>query len=758
MSEKKIFRFSVESAILRELGEQLVSKPEVALTELIKNSYDADSPECEVHWNKKRIIVKDLGHGMTLEEFKSRWMRIATGNKGIRSHSSKYARKLTGSKGIGRFAVRFLGHRLLLITTAKNPETDTNETLVAFFNWKRLDETTDIENLEIRYRYYPNVSAPTGTKLIISDLRYTPNDSLIKNVRSNALKMVSPFKALLGKIEDDAPKEIIKYISKDSSSQDPGFNLSFHSALLDDSNHNTETPQNELSRLVLDLAVSRIKFYTKKNHRSESAILKIVLHHELAGICFEKELEIDNIMGCNVYGDISYFPDRAGVFLNKPVDGNIARGWVKDNSSVSVFDKGFRVVPYGQKGDDWLNLDEDSSRNARHWRTEFMEQLFPMTSEERADPGVNPMLAIPVTHQLVGAIFVDAANTRVTNNSEALSPTMDRQGFLENNGFNQLKKIARFSIELIAKFDRKLRLEELLKKRERDFENAWDDIDKTIKVIEKVPSLSFEDKERLTKQYTQLRQDFVVLSEHDQKSRESLVAMGLLGVVAGFMTHEYQSTLHELQEAQARIEYLSTAHPELKSHAEKIAESIANFNGYIDYTQAFITNIHSQTNNKFNVLPQIRNVLSTFSKYRSNRGIEVDISSIADNLSGPNIPVTMYKGILHNLYSNALKALADFKSDKKIIKIEAFNTNKRHVIRVIDNGPGIPPGMRKLIWDPLFTTTSTENNPLGSGMGLGLSLVRRLVEMKNGKISLEKAQEGFSTCFEVQLILDGENK
>src|SRR5258708_37196359 len=89
------FSFQTEGRLLQELGERLVASPEVALVELIKNSYDADATYCEVRWDEKEkiLIVQDDGSGMTLEAFKSKWMRIATTNKLENKKSEKYERE-----------------------------------------------------------------------------------------------------------------------------------------------------------------------------------------------------------------------------------------------------------------------------------------------------------------------------------------------------------------------------------------------------------------------------------------------------------------------------------------------------------------------------------------------------------------------------------------------------------------------------------------------------------------------------------------
>jgi signal transduction histidine kinase len=54
------------------------------------------------------------------------------------------------------------------------------------------------------------------------------------------------------------------------------------------------------------------------------------------------------------------------------------------------------------------------------------------------------------------------------------------------------------------------------------------------------------------------------------------------------------------------------------------------------------------------------------------------------------------------------------------------------VVRVTDDGPGIPAEVRSRIFDPFFTT-----KPVGKGTGLGLDIVRRLLDRNDGSIDLE---------------------
>jgi signal transduction histidine kinase len=74
-----------------------------------------------------------------------------------------------------------------------------------------------------------------------------------------------------------------------------------------------------------------------------------------------------------------------------------------------------------------------------------------------------------------------------------------------------------------------------------------------------------------------------------------------------------------------------------------------------------------------------------------------------------------------------------------------------------DNGIGIPDYLRDRIWDPLYSTSAggDEDNPLASGLGLGLSLVQQVVKKMKGTIELlDEAPPTFMTAFRVTFPLN----
>lgn len=115
---------------------------------------------------------------------------------------------------------------------------------------------------------------------------------------------------------------------------------------------------------------------------------------------------------------------------------------------------------------------------------------------------------------------------------------------------------------------------------------------------------------------------------------------------------------------------------------------------------------------------------------------------------------TRLSQIVVNLVGNAIDALAGetgaAPTDARI-SISARLDGDRVRISVADNGPGIDPAVREKIFEPFFTT-----KPVGSGLGLGLSIVDSVVRDISGSVRIEDPAEGRGACFVIELPATGE--
>jgi two-component system nitrogen regulation sensor histidine kinase NtrY len=111
----------------------------------------------------------------------------------------------------------------------------------------------------------------------------------------------------------------------------------------------------------------------------------------------------------------------------------------------------------------------------------------------------------------------------------------------------------------------------------------------------------------------------------------------------------------------------------------------------------------------------------------------------------PDLYVWADRGLLEqafiNLFRNSMEAMAG--QEKGIITLNAFHQNKRVVMELSDNGPGIPLDIQPQVFIPFFTTKPT-------GTGIGMSIVRKIVIMSGGSIKF-KSEPGNGTMFIIDL-------
>lgn len=139
---------------LLTIGEDLIQDPYAAIVELVKNCYDADSPDAKIVFKKRaeegylEIRIEDHGHGMSTDDVVNKWLVPSTNYK-LETRISPLGRTMQGRKGIGRYAASILGDDLKLETTDENGIETTLQ-----IQWQKLAQ----------YEYLDQIRIPVSTQ------------------------------------------------------------------------------------------------------------------------------------------------------------------------------------------------------------------------------------------------------------------------------------------------------------------------------------------------------------------------------------------------------------------------------------------------------------------------------------------------------------------------------------------------------------------------------------------------------------------
>src|SRR4030042_1975220 len=118
-------KFRVSSALKTIIGKELITDDFIAVFELVKNSFDANSKRVDIIFKNlyagdSCLIIKDDGKGMDKTDIVEKWLFVAYSAKKeeTEDYRDKIQNKRTyaGAKGIGRFSCDKLGCKLVLYT------------------------------------------------------------------------------------------------------------------------------------------------------------------------------------------------------------------------------------------------------------------------------------------------------------------------------------------------------------------------------------------------------------------------------------------------------------------------------------------------------------------------------------------------------------------------------------------------------------------------------------------------------------------
>jgi signal transduction histidine kinase len=107
---------------------------------------------------------------------------------------------------------------------------------------------------------------------------------------------------------------------------------------------------------------------------------------------------------------------------------------------------------------------------------------------------------------------------------------------------------------------------------------------------------------------------------------------------------------------------------------------------------------------------------------------------------------TRLEQVLMNLMLNAAHATVEAERSAPVrVEVDGADAGGRVRVRVIDRGVGIPPADMERVFEPYYTT-----KPPGKGTGLGLTVVRQIVESYRGRVTIASVVgEGTTVAFDL---------
>jgi signal transduction histidine kinase len=171
---------------------------------------------------------------------------------------------------------------------------------------------------------------------------------------------------------------------------------------------------------------------------------------------------------------------------------------------------------------------------------------------------------------------------------------------------------------------------------------------------------------------------------------------------------------------------------EIEKAAERIHELVGAVKGF-----SFMD--HAPAAEPVDIRRGIADTLTMLSSKSRAKGIKIAVE-IPDDVPRVHAVGAELNQVWMNLIDNAIDAVGSGGH----VTVIAARERERVLVRVVDDGPGVPPEIKGRIFDPFFTTKG-----VGEGTGLGLDIVRRLLQRHDGDISVES--EPGHTEFQVRL-------
>lgn len=715
--DKNNVRFSVDGNLVKRLGEQLVAKKTTALSELIKNGYDADSTVLDVFFENTEapggtITIIDNGNGMTKDALINGFMKISTSDKEECSFSPKFKRPRAGRKGIGRFSAQKIGKKLTIITRTSLSEPYSIVTI----NWDDYSQKKNLISISNSIEEsYEDHGFEKGTKLIIADTKEAWDDGNL----STTYKYICSIIRINPQITD-------------SGTIDPGFKPIFYvgtttsrtivksdeTEFLSDADALIEAEINDDGLVSVSITGIKVK----------NATDQYILNTETAEFLKSANFKLKAYY---------YAMERGG-------KNSHLQAYLRENGGIKLYRNGFYVAPYGERYNDWLALDDSSRRRLilnPHANTNFIGNIDIVDIE--------------------GSLFEE---------------TSAREGLIENHSFHELRdtsyEIIKSAVKRISSTrGRKITanqpgyippertLEERLKDSYENLQSIAKQIDAPSSDGYFTEASDYHADNSITPTHPTVVLKNSLAGHHDLlqeiiDEKNIYRVLASTGLAIAEFTHEVQLYLNNLMLVSRQLKRMIADRPDAYNSANDMNSNIEML---VSYTDFFTETIRSNSHRVKSTL-ELRDVFKKFFDAMQptieRRGYKVVISFEGDDFWTKPIHVSELSSVLMNLFTNSCKAIARAGKAKGILRVSITTVDEQHIIKFEDNGDGIPKENWGRVFNALFTTdvsssAYSSNFQQMRGMGLGLTITHDIITGVGGEVGIVEASDGFSTCVQV---------
>jgi len=724
-SEDKL-RFKPKARIIRTIGDQLISGPEAAVIELVKNAYDADASYVEIKFSppllpgEGRISITDDGHGMSLDDIRLKWMEPATASKVKDRRSPSKTRRMMGSKGIGRFAAAKLGAKMALTSTV-SAEEGSVAVLIPELDWSIFSDDVYLSDIAIDY-LVQNVEGPTGTTIEVIELQESWTKDRLSKLYNELRRLLSPFAASHEKADDFSVFLDLSDCDEDSAGFDPADIFEDSGDQRNDCGYSGQgtrvhpfpllsTCDYELDGKLAPNGAFEGSFTIHRAGRGAERISipsAGIKKDESAGTVevqlymFDREADVlKSNMKLAGMGDLS---------------ATEARRLLDSISGVAIYREGFRVRPYGDPENDWLALD---TRRVQ-----------------------NPSLRIG-HNQIAGYLKIEGEQ------ASNLFERSSREGFEDNAAFQNLAKLVKRLLAEIVEPKRFDFREKAGISRSRS--SSFDELKELaeLKRVRKLIAL-LEPKQREQAEHI-IDKESQRLSLRVEAMRERqrvLEAQSSLGAILAEVLHEGSPEAAFLRKSADRMklmlktfltgddngkskarEFFSERIPQMKASGDKLAELFRVLRP--------LAGGKRRQPELFHPIKVIKDAQAIFEGHQ----VEIKTGTTAKGMEFLGHPEDLSTAMV-NIVGNAIHWLEETGVEEPYIQITLSRSDDGGHVFIEDNGPGVREEFMERIFEVGFTLKD-------GGTGLGLNIAREALARSGGKLKFHPEHRG-GALFEIE--------